>query len=650
MKHSVTLGLRLALGSTGEARYRSLAMSGAALIGTILLLVVAAFARAVWATRDSTVAVDRDGDVLVLALAVLAIALPVATLTATVSRLSAGLRDRRLTNLRLLGMTPGQTRAVAVTEVGVFAVLGWAAGELAFLGVRPLLARVSLGGHEYAVTQLAPPPLDHLLIALAVPGLVVALAALPRRRPGAELVQAGRRGSDRRPGWWRLVPLVVGVGLCWWLTAAPRRELTDDDIGRMDVQVVAMLAGVALLGIGVVLVIPVFVRLVADLLSRAHNHPVALLAGRRLQAQPVAMTRVVSALLIGLFLATGAHGIIGAFESTPQYQRVDRMVTVEQQTLLSAEPDEIAQTATAAESVPGVRDAVPLRWVEADCHTSASMGSMCWTRVFVGTCADLQAFDPGVTGCLGDRVQEVGFGRWVDSSVPPVSELTLWAEGFADDGTGPHGATTVVPLPSGPSIGVSPWREGFFGGAVFVPSSLPDVAELVPQSRAQVLVLADPGRDLFDKLHGAGLSPSSWEDYGEYDSVARMRQLVQALSLVIIAVGTLSFGIAATDRALERRREVISLQLVGAPGRLLRASHWLEIALPLVLGCALAVWLGRLAGETYLEFAAHELGLGISWAALTPMLSAAVGGGIVIGLATSLAANPRIRPELIRAD
>lgn len=58
MKHSVTLGLRLALGSTGEARYRSLAMSGAALIGTILLLlllllVVAAFARAVLATRDS---------------------------------------------------------------------------------------------------------------------------------------------------------------------------------------------------------------------------------------------------------------------------------------------------------------------------------------------------------------------------------------------------------------------------------------------------------------------------------------------------------------------------------------------------------------------------------------------------------------------
>lgn len=42
------LGVRLAFGST-EARYRSLAMSGAALIGTVLLLVVASFAAAVWA-------------------------------------------------------------------------------------------------------------------------------------------------------------------------------------------------------------------------------------------------------------------------------------------------------------------------------------------------------------------------------------------------------------------------------------------------------------------------------------------------------------------------------------------------------------------------------------------------------------------------
>lgn len=643
------LGVRLAFGST-KARYRSLAMSGAALIGTVLLLVVASFAAAVWATRDSSVALDRDGDLLVLALAVLAIALPVATLTATVSRLSTGLRERRLTNLRLLGVTPGQTRAVAITEVGIFALLGWAVGEMVFFGMRPLLARVTLGGQEYSVAQLAPPLLAHLLIALAVPGLVIALAALPRHRPGAELVQAGRRGSDRRPGWWRLVPLVVGVGLCWWVTTVPQPEQSTDVLGNIDTQVIAVLAGIALLGIGVILVIPIFVRLVADLLSRAHEHPAALLAGRRLQAQPVAMTRVVSALLIGLFLATGAHGIIGAFESTPQYQRVDQMVNVEQSTTLQAEPNQIAQIVTTAKSVPGVREAMPLPQVKADCHSSTNIDPTCFTEAFIGTCAELHALDPGITGCLGDQVQEIGPGRMVDSSVPPVPELTLWTDGYADDATGPRGAAAAVPLPTEQTIKVSPWREAFFGGAVFVPSTLPGVAELTPASSADVLVLADPGRDLFDNLNRAGLSPSSWEDFGEYDAVARMRQLVQILSLMIIAVGTLSFGIAATGRALERRREVISLQLLGTPGRLLRASSWLEIALPLVLGCTLAVWLGRLAGETYLQFAAAELSLGISWAVLTPTMSTAVGGAIVIGLATSLAANPRIRPSLIRAD
>lgn len=650
MKHAVVLGLRLAFGSSGEARYRSLAMSGAALIGTVLLLVVASFARAVWTAQEYALGAARNSDPLVLALTVLAVALPVATLTATVSRLSAGLRERRLTNLRLLGMTPGQTRVVSVTEVGVFAALGWAVGELVFLVVRPLLSGVRLGGQEYAVAQLTPAPLDHLVVACAMPGLVVVLAALPRRRPNVELVQAGRRGRDRRPGWWRVIPLVLGMGLCWWLAETPRQELTDANAAAADQQALAMLASVALLGIGVVLVIPVFVRLVADLLSRAHNFPVALLAGRRLQAQPVAMTRVVSVLLIGLFLATGAHGIAGAFESTSQYQRVDRMVNVEQSTELSAEPGEVAQLVTAAESVAGVRDAVPLPWAEADCRTSVDTGPTCGTRAFLGTCADLQVVDPEVTGCRGDRVQEIGFGRWVDPSVPPVSELTLWTGGYADDGTGPHGATASVPLPSGPTIAASPSRESFFGGGVFVPRSLPGVDGLLPEAPVSVLVLADPGRDLFDNLSAAGLSPTSWEDFAEYDSAVRMRQLVQVLSLVITAVGLLAFGIAATDRALERRREVISLQLVGAPGRALRASQWVEVAVPLVMGCALAIWLGRLAGETYLTFAVDERGLGISWAALTPTLSAAVGGGILLGLVTSLAANPRIRPELIRTE
>jgi len=71
-------------------------------------------------------------------------------------------------------------------------------------------------------------------------------------------------------------------------------------------------AGVALLRIGVVLLVPTFVRLVADLLLTATARPTLVIAGRRLQAQPAAVNRVISGLLIGPFLVTGARGVVAA--------------------------------------------------------------------------------------------------------------------------------------------------------------------------------------------------------------------------------------------------------------------------------------------------------------------------------------------------
>lgn len=222
MTQAWRLGLQLARGATGAARLRSLAMLLVAVLATVLLLATAAITRAAWArlhvgwSPEVTPPVRLD-DVLALSLVVVGIVVSVGTLVATVSQLSARLREQRLANLRLLGLAPGQTRMVAVAEVGAFALLGWVLGELLFLALRPLLALVGLGGQPYAVEQLSPRPLDHLLVALLVPGLVIALGALRRAPARQELLVARSFGEGPRPGWWRTLPLVVGAGLCLWL-------------------------------------------------------------------------------------------------------------------------------------------------------------------------------------------------------------------------------------------------------------------------------------------------------------------------------------------------------------------------------------------------------------------------------------------------
>ncbi|WP_162801968.1 FtsX-like permease family protein [Ornithinimicrobium murale] len=659
MTQALRLGLRLAWSATGTARLRSLAMSLVAFLATVLLLATAALTRAAWARQHAdTFYRLRLDDVLTTVLVAVAVALSVGAVVATVSQLSMRLREHRLTNLRLLGMAPGQTRMVAVSEVGAFAVLGWIAGEAVFPLVRPLLGRISLGGQPYAVEHLVPQVLDHLSVALVVPGLVIARGVLRRDRPGRVLVQGGRRGTDRRPGWWRTVPLVVGAGLCLLLISVAEAAREADEALVVGTRTMVLLAvALTLTAVGMLLVVPVFVRLIADLLTRAGGRPTLLVAGRRLQAQPVAMTRVVSALLIGLFLASSALAVVAAYRATPQFERMHRMVTVEQATKISAEPGEVTAVVAAAEAVDGVRRATPVHVARADCV--AGEDATCWTTALIGTCADRRAAVPEVTGCRGDRVQEVGYGRWLPPSAPVPAELTLWASGFdflPAEGSDeekvipPGGPSAVVPLPSGALIEAPEWAAGFFGGAVFVPTTLPGVDELLSATPAEIRVVADPGRDLFDGLAAAGLEPGSWEDFSEYDRVIRMGQLVTALSTLFVGLGILSFGLSAVDRAIERRREVISLQLVGAPSRFLRAGQWIEVALPLLLGCTLAIWLGLLVGKAFLGLTVPEQLATVEITQMWPALTAAVVGSLLVGLVTSAAANPRIRPELIRSE
>jgi putative ABC transport system permease protein len=106
-----------------------------------------------------------------------------------------------------------------------------------------------------------------------------------------------------------------------------------------------MFGGITLLGIGVILAVPILVRLLADVLVRRTGHPGLVIAGRRLQARTAAMTRVVAGLLVGLFVVTGARAVVVAFEQTAQYQSAVRMKT----TGLVASLDTSAHHAAAAQ-------------------------------------------------------------------------------------------------------------------------------------------------------------------------------------------------------------------------------------------------------------------------------------------------------------
>ena len=577
------------------------------------------------------------------AVVVTVVALPIVVLAATVGRLSASVRDRRLANLRLLGLTPLQTRVVAATEAGLAAFTGVVVGAVGFLLLRPVLAALPIADLSWSAAALRPGLAGWLLAVLGIPAVTVGVASLPHRFDQAATLDRARRRDGRRPSVLRVLPLAVGVALClmaWGSTA---------DLAMTSTEVALALGGIAVTGLGVVIVVPVFVRLLADLLHRHAPGPAGLIAARRLQAQPAAVVRVVAVLMIGLFLVMGARCVVVAFERTPQYEATARSLEVRQLVILSAGPGRAERVAERARRVDGVRSVVILPTLSGNLGERLRRDELGTETAIVATCADLERMEPGLTGCVDGQV----LGNWALYGGDPGarSPITVTTQrggpgGLADRPTlNISSPEASVRVPGGREAGS--YTAQF---SVILPPDHPGVRPLLAGAQRQIAVVGAPGRGLGDRLFAADLPvATTFEDYAFYDFTGSLRTIVWTIAAVILGVGLLTFAIAAIDRALTRRREIASLQVLGTSPALLRRSQWLEVALPTGVGCLLAIGAGFFAGSTYLRLDGSTLG-GYPWSSGLTLAAVAVAASALLAAVTVLAATHRLSPEQIRAE
>jgi hypothetical protein len=274
-----------------------------------------------------------------------------------------------------------------------------------------------------------------------------------------------------------------------------------------------------------------------------------------------------------------------------------------------------------------VQGAVPFALVQADIA-----GRDYPLEALVGTCADLRKVAHGDTSWCSD-LEPVALGfAWSDS---PPGEVRV----------GATGDLTVTPMVV---------RQDIFEPApmlyadLFVPASTPGADAVLATADRSILVTAGPGRDLLDKLTAAGIQVASGYGYEDYDFVAGLRAVVWTIAAVILAVGLLTFAIAAVDRALGRRREVVSLQLLGVSPSVLRRAQWLEAALPTGLGTLTAVAAGLFAGATYLQLGGD--GTAPPWRQAALLAVAGLAASALVSALTVVATNSRLRPDVIRQE
>jgi len=237
---------------------------------------------------------------------VLAVLFPMLILVGTATRLAAARREERYAAMRLVGATPRQISVIASIDAMVSALLGVLLGIGIFALVQPALANASLIGTRYFAFDVTPTATDYIGMLVGVPVVSAIAALLSLRRVRISPLGVARRVTPPPPSIWRVVPLLIGIGLFVGGLAITNKQ----SIGG------PAYPGLLVTMIGLVIAGPWLTAQAARLFARLVKGPSPLLAARRLADNPKVAFRTVAGLMLAVFLGTIVAGLLPAVNAT----------------------------------------------------------------------------------------------------------------------------------------------------------------------------------------------------------------------------------------------------------------------------------------------------------------------------------------------
>ncbi len=611
----------------------------AALSGPDDLVVVVGRTPADVAAMSGTVAVDTvattppEDDTAALyehgfGIAAIGLIFPMLVLIGTATRLAAARREARFAAIRLAGATARQINVIASVDSALGALLGALVGIAAFQAVRPALAGVAVTGSRFFPDLVAPTALQYAAVVVGVPLAAAGAALWSLRRVRITPLGAARKVRAAAPGWWRLLPLLAGLGLFMGPVFAN---------GRDPIAVLVDI-GLALIMVGLVVAGPWLTMLAARLAARVTRGAATLLAARRLAADPKAAFRPVNGIVLAVFIGTAVAGIVPAVVAGQQAAGGGTLNAVMRASFGYAEdiPGVPLPPATAAELLAKVRahhgvEVLPI-WRRADTPPwpkdmpSCDPGPGCrldFLLAQVVDCDDLARF-PVLGRCRpGARAVQVDFNRLLSS------DNMLSIDRF-------------LPMvdPSNPATSGDPAGSG--GNAKAATAGLPLAAVLIrvpdPAVREQIRTLLTPyvGRS------GSAETPLTFAEVAQIRAV--LLDQVERVALVIVALTLLVAGcsllVAVAGGVVERRQPFTLLRLSGTPTRTLARVLLLETAVPMLLAAVVAA----AAGFGVAEPMTAQLEIRSAPVALPgPGYFLTVAGGLLAALLVILAGLPLLK-------
>jgi hypothetical protein len=566
--------------------------------------------------------------------------LPLGIFLSVCARLSAASRMRRLAALRLLGLSIKGTQRVNAAETVVAALLGAVLGLGEYWLLNQVMSRAGLPGLRWY-------PDDGALSATTIAACVIGCPALAwfvgrksARDATANPLAVRRTEVPRPPSKWGALLLVAGLGIVCGYCAMGLMGRPASSVGLNALLVVA---GVVLTGLGLVLTLPLLSYVLASRLAGATQSLTLNLAMRRNEAEPGSTMRVVTGLVLLVYAASIAQGVLIQLEQVTRPSGPVQDYSLPLSGLSTRQQRDLAD-------VSGVRaHAVMMNsWVDLDTDQPEAILASSATAL-VATCAQLDRMTRRSEGCVDGRVM-----RLVDPNSSLGSDLqpgTPFSFRFRLDGR--RNKNLNFTLPSERII-YSGYSASAVGNAVLLvpPSAVP--AGATPRDAELLLTSSsDPGQ-----VRGALDGIAAVVPIAEIELVGLNIQGLEQISVVEtllalgmimgLVIGVAAFLVSVTDRAVERRAQVTAVTLIGARARTMRAVQCAQVVLPLSLGLILALVTGKLAESIYLITGGGT----IRWdLAGVPLLTLATAGVVAIAAVGALPlVGRRIDPELIRRD
>ncbi|MFM9696674.1 FtsX-like permease family protein [Streptomyces europaeiscabiei] len=562
--------------------------------------------------------------------------LPLAVFLSVCARLSAAARTRRLAALRLLGLSKKGTQRVNAAETVAAALLGAVLGLGVYWIANQLVSRIGLPGFKWYPSDGALSLSSVLICAVGCPALAWFVGRASAGKAAANPLAVRRSAVEKPPGKWGLLPLVPGLGIVAGYCVAGATGHPPRETGLSSV---LMPLAVVLVGVGLVILLPVCSRTLAQKVAYSTRSVSLGLAMRRNEVEPGGALRVATGLVLLVFAASLVQGVLIELDQVSKN-------TSPVQTYRISLSGTTADKQRAWGKLQGVRGHAMVM----QSRSSSNFDEWTPTReAVVATCAQLRSMVPAVGRCvdgrpmlLWDPDQTPGEGHKAGTRFP----FDFWHDG--------HRRVMHVELPRevlqySDHVGLPAFSTG---DVLLPPSAVP--AELRPDQATLTLLSGSDPETVRRVLDGIGGVDPTTEVETPGVVVTSLQQIAVVKSLLAVGmilgliIGVAAYLVAATDRAVERKPQVTALSLLGARPRTLRTVQVAQVVLPLALGLALAVVLGKLAESSYLVTG----GGAIYWdgAGIPLLLACALGAVAVAAVGALPLVGRRIDPELIRRD